>query len=245
MRKRIFEIIEVAESDDLLSKVYDIFMMLTIIFSLVPLAMKNPPVVFVWLDKAAVTIFIADYILRLLTADYKLRKGAFSFIRYPFTFMAIVDLLSILPSLIMMNGAFRVLKVFRLLRTFRVFRVFKAFRYSKNIQIIVSVFRKQIDSLLIVGCLAVGYIIISAMIVFNIEPDTFPSFFDAVYWATVSLTTVGYGDIYAVSDVGKFMTMLSSLFGIAIIALPSGIITAGYMKEISPNDEQEAAVNIK
>ena len=128
------------------------------------------------------TIFIADYILRLLTADFKLRKGEFSFIKYPFTFMAIVDLLSILPSLIMMNGAFRVLKVFRLLRTFRVFRVFKAFRYSKNIQIIVSVFRKQKDSLLIVGCLAVGYIIISAMIVFNIEPDTFPSFFDAVYY---------------------------------------------------------------
>lgn len=93
MRKRIFEIIEVAQSDDLLSKVYDIFMMLTIVASLVPLAMKQPPVVFEWVDKAAVTIFIADYILRLLTADFKLQKGAFSFIKYPFTFMAIVDLL--------------------------------------------------------------------------------------------------------------------------------------------------------
>ena len=65
---------------------------------------------------------------------------------------------------------------------------------------------------------------------FNIEPDTFSTFFDALYWATVSLTTVGYGDIYAVSYAGKIITMLSALMGIAIVALPAGIITAGYME---------------
>ena len=83
-----------------------------------------------------------------------------------------------------------------------------------------------------VAVLAVGYILITALIIFNVEPDTYNDFFDAIYWATVSLTTVGYGDIYAVSDVGKVITMVSSLFGIAIVALPAGIITAGYMEEI-------------
>ena len=67
---------------------------------------------------------------------------------------------------------------------------------------------------------------------FNVEPETYNNFFDAIYWATVSLTTVGYGDIYAVSVIGKVITMISSLFGIAIVALPAGIITAGYMEEI-------------
>lgn len=84
--------------------------------------------------------------------------------------------------------------------------------------------------------LAIGYILITALIMFNIEPDTFKDFFDAIYWATVSLTTVGYGDIYAVSDVGKVITMISPLFGIAIVALPAGIITAGYMEEIKRNN---------
>ena len=68
------------------------------------------------------------------------------------------------------------------------------------------------------------------------EPDSFNTFFDAIYWATVSLTTVGYGDIYPVTAIGRVVTMLSSFFGIAIIALPAGVITAGYMSEISNND---------
>ena len=80
--------------------------------------------------------------------------------------------------------------------------------------------------------LALGYIVISALVVFNVEPDSFDSFFDAIYWATVSLTTMGYGDIYPVTQIGRVVTMVSSLFGIAIVALPAGIITAGYMDEL-------------
>ena len=80
--------------------------------------------------------------------------------------------------------------------------------------------------------LAVGYILVSALTIFNVEQDSFGSFFDAVYWATISLTTVGYGDIYPVTTLGKAFTILSSIFGIAIIALPSGIITAGFMTEL-------------
>ena len=79
--------------------------------------------------------------------------------------------------------------------------------------------------------------VISALIIFNVEPDTFDTFFDAVYWATISLTTVGYGDIYPVSTVGRIVTMVSSAFGIAIIALPSGVITAGYLDEINKKDD--------
>lgn len=79
---------------------------------------------------------------------------------------------------------------------------------------------------------ALGYIFISALVIFNVEPETFGSFFDAVYWATVSLTTMGYGDIYPVSTIGRIVTMLSSFIGIAIVALPAGILTAGYMEEL-------------
>ena len=113
------------------------------------------------------------------------------------------------------------------------FRVVKFVRYSKNIEIILTVLRRQKSALLTVGALAGGYILISALVVFNVEPDTFNSFFDAIYWATISLTTVGYGDIYPVSTAGRIFTMLSSMVGIAVVALPAGIITAGYMDAVN------------
>ena len=96
-----------------------------------------------------------------------------------------------------------------------------------------GVFKSQRKPLLTVGILAAAYILISALVIFNVEPDSFKSFFDAVYWATVSLTTMGYGDIYPVTTIGRIVTMVSSVFGIAIIALPSGIITAGFMEELN------------
>ena len=86
--------------------------------------------------------------------------------------------------------------------------------------------------------MAVAYVLVSALVIYNVEPESFPSFFDAIYWATISLTTVGYGDIYPVSTIGRIVTMLSSVFGIAIIALPSGVITAGYLEEIK-NEKDE------
>ena len=239
MRKRVFEIIETAKEDDRWSNVYDIFMMIVIVASLIPLTSKNDFLAYTIIDKIAVVIFIVDYLLRLLTADFKLNKGAFSFLIYPITPMAIIDLLCILPSLRIISNGFRILKVFRLFRTLRVFRVFKTVRYSKSIKMIKGVFKSQKKPLTTVGILAVAYVLISALVIFNVEPDSFNSFFDAVYWATVSLTTMGYGDIYPVTTIGRIVTMISSVFGIAIIALPSGIITAGFMEELNKKIDLE------
>ena len=214
--------------------------MLAIIVSLIPLAFKTETQFFVIIDKVTVSIFIIDYLLRWFTADYKFeKKSIWSFIQYPFSFMAIVDLISILPSLTVVNNGFKVLRVLRMIRAMRVFRVFKAVRYSKSFRIIGNVMRSSRDSLIAVCVLAGGYILISALIIFNVEPDSFSSFFDAVYWATVSLTTVGYGDIYPVSKMGRLITMISSIFGIAIVALPAGIITAGYLNELNKEKEIE------
>jgi voltage-gated potassium channel len=80
--------------------------------------------------------------------------------------------------------------------------------------------------------------VVSALVIYNVEPDSFKSFFEAVYWATVSLTTVGYGDIYPVTVIGRVITMASSIFGVAVIALPSGVITAGYLAEMNGEDKE-------
>ena len=86
--------------------------------------------------------------------------------------------------------------------------------------------------------MAFAYVLVSALIVFNVEPDSFNNYFDAVYWATVSLTTMGYGDIYPVTTAGRIVTMISSFMGIAIVALPAGIITSGMMDEINSAKEK-------
>ena len=117
--------------------------MVVIFISLILLAFKRQTDYFVIIDNVCVTIFIIDYFLRVITADLKKKKGVISFFIYPFTPMAIIDLLSILPSITILNNGFKLLKIFRLMRTFRIFRIFKAVRYSKNILLIIKVLKRQ------------------------------------------------------------------------------------------------------
>ncbi len=241
LRKRIHEVIEVSDGNDRLSSIYDVTMIVVITLSLAPLMFKEMTPFLMELDYLTVCIFIFDYLLRLFTADLKIQRGALSFLLYPFSLMAIIDLLCILPSFTALASGFRLLKIFRLLRAFRVFRAFKMLRYSKSLMMIVEVIREQQMPLLAVCTLSAGYIMISALVIFNVEPDSFRNFFDAVYWATVSLTTVGYGDIYPVSTAGRVITMLSSVLGIAVVALPAGIITAGYMDKLQEARKEATA----
>jgi len=240
IRWRIYEIVEPAQNGDSLSLAYDIFIVVAVLVSLLPLTTKEDVFAFRVTDIVVSVIFIIDYLLRLITADYKLRKPfAQSIFRYPFTISAIIDILSILPILNVVADVFgnelRLLRIFRMTKSLhlvKIFGLFKAFRYSRTIKIILAVVRNSKEALLVVAGFACFYIIVSAMLVFNVEPDTFNTFFDAVYWATVSLTTVGYGDLYPTTMIGKMVSMVSSFFGIAIIALPASIITAGYMDEL-------------
>lgn len=233
MRKRLYEIVTASGRDDRVSTAYDAFMIVLIALSLIPLAFKEETPFLAGLDKACAVIFVLDYLARWMTADYKYGSlSVMSFVRYPFSFMAVIDLLSVLPSFTVMNSGFKVLRTLRMFRALRVLRVFKAARYSRSIQIIMRVLASSKDALAAVGSLALAYILICALVILNVEPDSFENFFDAVYWATVSLTTMGYGDIYPVTSIGRLFTMISSVLGIAIVALPAGIITAGYMAEI-------------
>ena len=230
MRRRIYQIIEKGSADDKLSIFYDRFMLLCITASIIPLCFKETNPAFWWMDKITVFVFIVDYILRWATADFKmLGKRKVSFLKYPFTPFAIIDLVTILSSLTPLNSS---VKAFRILRLPKCMKTLKFLRYSKGFQLMARVFHKKKDDLLTVCYLAIGYILVSALILFQVEPETFKNFFDAVYWSAITLMTVGYGDFYPVTYIGKAVAIVSSFLGVMVFALPTGIITAGYLAEL-------------
>lgn len=241
-RENIVEIIE-PRKQNVLSKIYGGLMLCAIVAGILPLMFRGQNWLFGLLDWFSCCCFILDYILRWMTADLRSDKERVTaFIVYPFTAQAILDVLSILPTFNIVGQLFKVARVSRLLR---ILRVIKVIRYYEPLEITLSVICKQKKILLVVFSLAVFYIFITALIMFNAEEDInpetgrflFDNFFDAFYWAACTLTTVGYGDLYPISETGRVISIISSMVGIAIIALPSGIITAGYLEEIKRRKE--------
>ncbi|MBQ0048557.1 MAG: ion transporter [Prevotellaceae bacterium] len=250
IRRKIFLTVEYGNFLGTISKFYDNFMLVVIFASLVPLAFRYNSPVFDFIEYFSVVMFIIDYILRWITADFRikgLRYRWMAFIIYPFTIWAIIDLLSILPivSTLHLGDYYRVLRV---LRFFKILRVLRAIRYFRPYVIMMKVFQKEAHSLLAVFVFAISYILVVALVMFNVDYHDhlggdgyylFENFFEAVYWSTCTLTTVGYGDIYPITTLGRVISMVSSVVGVAIVAMPSGIIIRGYMDVVNEEDRKK------
>lgn len=243
-REKIREIIETRRSSRI-SRIYDWVMLLAIIFGILPLMFRQHYLLFWCLDIFSCICYVVDYLLRWYTSDMELKRGRItSYLIYPFTPMAIVDLFSILPTLNLVSPIFKLVRVSRLMK---IIRIVKIIRYYEPLEIIVAVIRRQGRILCTVFSFGMLYIFLTALIMFNAEKDInpetgrylFENFFDAFYWAACTLTTVGYGDLYPISEVGRFISIISSILGIAIVALPSGIVTAGYLEEMRKRQEQK------
>lgn len=244
MRERLYQIIKSPTEGNPETTLYDYFMMIVIILSLLPLTYKleAEPYWVMYVEHIAVSVFIADYIVRWFVADYEYPGLKFPFLQYVYQPMAIIDLLSILPGILVSityhNPEFMTLMLLRLTRLTRVLRSLKILEYSHSFRVLRAVVRNSIRPLKAVLAFAVTYIIISSLVIFHVEPG-FKDFFEALYWATISLTTVGYGDIVPTTMFGRIVTMVSSVIGIAVIALPSGIVTAGYMKALEEEEKNK------
>lgn len=244
MIKEIVNIIE-PNTDNKWSRIYEWIMLVAIAIGIFPLMFRTHYTLFWFFDIISCVCFVVDYLLRWITVRTRSEKKQWTaFVVYPFTPMAIIDLLSILPTVSLLSPAFKAARLSRLLK---ILRVVKVIRYFESLEIILSVIRKQKKVLYAVLSMAMFYTFVTAMIMFNAEeeinPDTgdylFENFFDAFYWAICTLTTVGYGDLYPISTTGRVISIISSLVGIAIIALPSGVITAGYLDEIRERKSQK------
>lgn len=230
IKKRIYEIVEASHDGDRTSKAYDIMILVAMVVGLIPLIIKGENHYTRVIDVVTVSIFVVDYFLRILTSDYKMGIRSYkAYLAYAFTPMAIIDLLSIVPILSLLFPYSTTIGLFRL---FRIFRLLKVMRYSSAMSIIGRVLKKVYRPLCAVFTLAFIYIIACALIMFQIEPDIYGNFLDAFYWSGCTVLAVGYGDITPLTGVGRFIAVISALVGMAVIALPSGIITAAYMDEI-------------
>ena len=243
-RKWINDLVEPGKGG-VISQIYDCLMLVAIVLGTVSLLFREYRLLFLYFDIFSGVVYMVDYVLRWITCDLRSEKPRWkAFLLYPFTPMAILDLLSILPTFDVISSSYKLAKSARLLK---IFRFSKIVRYIGPLEIFITVIKKQWKLLLAVVLVALFDILITAIIMFQseqeIDPVTgeyvFKTFYDAFYWAAITLTTVGYGDLSPVSNVGKTLSIISSLIGIGVIALPSSIITAGYMQELNRRMKEE------
>lgn len=256
-KKRVFEIINKAEDGDRLSKIFDCLIMTLIILSILSiilesfqsLATRFRPV-FRGFEYVTIIVFSIEYILRIWTADLLYPNEKHPRIKYIKSFMAVIDLLAILPFFIpFISIDLRFLRMVRLLRLFRLLRVFKLGRYMDALAIIVKVIKQSSSQLIVSIVLCFFVMLFSAIVMYTVEnpaqPEQFPNVISSLWWALCTLTTVGYGDVYPITAVGRFFASIISLVGIGIIAIPTGIIAAGFTSVINKEHETEKAEDPK
>ena len=238
-RKRIWEILEPAKEDDKLSRQVDIFLLILITLNVLAVILETVESLylkyqnaFAYFELFSVTIFIVEYLLRLWSCVENVEKNIGKLkkrIGYALSFSAIIDIMAILPSLIALIYPTVDL---RFIRALRIIRLLKFSRYSSSINSLLSVLwdqRKSFGTAFFI--LFIALIIASSgmyLVEKDVQPDKFGSIPDAMWWAIVTLTTVGYGDVTPITSVGRIFGSIIIILGIGTVALPSGILAAAF-----------------
>ena len=249
IKNRVFKMMQVDSDGDIISKIFDIFIISLIILNVVTIIADTFQLSETfsrtsrYIEIFSVTIFTIEYILRVWTSDmlYPKLNPIIARIRYIFSLMAIIDLLAILPFYLPMLISVD-LRALRLLRLMRLMRIFKVSRYTNALSSIAAVLKSKSSQLISSTFVVMLLLLVSSMIMYSVEnpaqPEVFTNAFSGLWWAVSTLTTVGYGDIVPITAFGKVLSGVIALLGIGLIAVPTGIISAGFMEHI--NKEEEA-----
>lgn len=241
-KRKIFEIIQIGSKQNLLSRFFDIFIVIVIILNLtVTLLVTYDELTpyFCILDVielVTIIIFTIEYVLRLYTADllYPEKTKACALFSFIFSFYGIIDLLTFLPYYLPIMFPSGVV-AFRILRVIRIFRLFKINSKYDAFNVITSVIREKKNQLLSSICLIFIMMIAASLCMYSLEhdaqPEQFANAFSGIWWATSTLLTVGYGDIYPITIAGRIMAIVISFLGVGMVAIPTGIISAGFVEQ--------------
>lgn len=255
IKKRVFELISKAEDGDTVGKIVDWTIMALIALSILSIILESFSDInakwnsaFRVFEVITVAVFTVEYILRIWTADLLYPESMHPRLKYIFSFMAVIDLLAILPFYLpFVSADLRFLRMMRLFRLFRLLQVFKLGRYFEALQVIVKVIQLSGPQLVMSVAICFFVMLFSAIVMYTVEnpvqPEQFPNVIASIWWALCTLTTVGYGDVYPITAVGKIFASVISLVGIGIIAIPTGIIAAGFNQVIEKRKKADESTD--
>ena len=243
-RRRIFDIIQIGNKSDILSKAFDLTIVISIfinffivIFETYEESAPYLPILKV-VEFITIIIFTIEYILRLWTAEFlypeKTRvKATWAFI---FSFFGIIDLITILPyylPFVFPSGAV----AFRIFRVIRIFRLFQINKQYDAFNVIIDVLNEKKSQIFSSVCIIAILMLASSLCMYSLEheaqPDKFENAFSGIWWTVSAMLTVGYGDIYPITTLGKWMAIVIAFLGVGLVAIPTGIISAGFVEHYS------------
>jgi voltage-gated potassium channel len=250
MKKRIFNIIQIGSKEDLPSRLFDYFIVICIFLNITVAFLDTfeqlRPFygIFKVIEGVTIAVFIIEYALRLWTADqlFPDSSGVGSRLKFLCSFDGIVDFLTIMPFFFLSGFI-----VFRMLRVVRIFRLFRLNAQYDSFNVITTViFEKKnqiMSSLFIILILMMA----SSLGIYSAEheaqPEVFKNAFSGIWWSVSTLLTVGYGDIYPVTTVGKIIAIFSAFLGVGAVAVPTGIISAGFVEQYTRKQHADVHFN--
>ena len=242
-RKRLFEIVEVGYSLDFVSRMYDLLNVIAIVLNLVASILYTFDEIrgtyenlILSIEGITVAFFLVDYLLRIGTATflYPDEKEPKAILKYICSFTGIIDLLSFLPYYLPVFFPAGTI-AFRMIRIVRIFRLFRINAYHDSLSVITSVIVERGQQLIASVFIILVLMIASSLCMYSLEheaqPEVFSNAFSGIWWATSTLLTVGYGDIYPITTLGKLFGIFISFLGVGMVAIPTGIISAGFVNQ--------------
>ncbi|MFH1616153.1 MAG: ion transporter [Planctomycetota bacterium] len=243
IRKRTYEVLAVGRPSDTLSRGFDVFIITLIGLNVIALVLESVdsiynlmPLLFRRFEYVSVAIFSIEYILRIWSCveNPAYTKPLTGRLRFSVTPLALIDLLAILPFYLPVIGLD--LRFLRAVRMMRIFRVAKIGRYSQSLQLLRRVLAQKKEQLVCSVFILLLLLVIASCMMYFVEnraqPDNFSSIPATMWWAVATLTTVGYGDIYPITQVGKLIASVIAILGIGMFALPTGILGSGFVEEL-------------
>jgi voltage-gated potassium channel len=250
LKKAIFDILDETRIDNDFERYFNIFMSVLILVNVLAVILETEEAlfsqyqpIFYTLEIVSIAIFTIEYILRIwsCTEDPKYSSPIIGRIQYALKPMAIIDLISFLPFYLPLHGLD--LRFVRIIRLFRIFRLLKMGRYTKSLNKLIRVITIKKEELLITlfsGCII---LVLASTVVYLVEKDAQPEVFSsipsALWWGIVTLSTVGYGDVYPITVLGKILSGTIAILGIGLFAMPAGIIASGFAAELQREKEEQ------
>lgn len=245
MRKKIFNIIQIGSKDDLPSRMFDIGLTVVILLNILVTFLEtfkelsDLSTLFTIIEGVTVAVFCIEYILRLITADYLYPEDSKlkSRLHFMISFDGVVDLLTILPFMFL--SGFIAFRILRIVRIFHLFRINTHYDSFNVIRMVLHDRWKQIGSSLVIIFIIMLAASLGMYSVEHVDNPGFENAFSGMWWSVSALLTVGYGDIYPITVIGKIMGILIAFAGVGLVAIPTGIISAGFVEQYRLNSDAD------